>query len=62
MIGKPFFDVSFKQKDQAKTLDEYRIKIEKDQTIYPAFLYHMVLVILKIGDLSVELVLIFELI
>ncbi|KAJ8396734.1 hypothetical protein AAFF_G00015720 [Aldrovandia affinis] len=40
MVGKPIFGISFKRKDQAKTLaDKSNIKFAQDRTIDPALLF-----------------------
>ena len=55
MIGKPIFGISFKQKDQAKTLaGDSIIKVAQDRTIDPALLFQRFLIISKTGQFSLE--------
>ena len=62
MLGKHAFGISFKRKDQAKTLaHESTIKFAQGRTIDPALLFNSFLVLSKTQDLSLEDVMSYEL-
>ena len=62
MIGQSVFSIAFKRKDKAKTLANISsVKVAPERTIDPGLLFQRFLVVLKLGVLSLEDVMMYEL-